>query len=155
VLPFPVDLRPGDSPVRQVVRAAARAILGGVLQPGDRFPSVRELAEALKLHPNTAQKVVTQLQQEGLLVARPGVGTIVQAPPAAEGPDARRLAAIEAQLDRLVVEARQAGLDAAALAAMLAARWQAAFGAPDAGVPDSQPARTAAGADHAHPRVPA
>jgi GntR family transcriptional regulator len=143
--------------VRQVVLAATRAILSGVLRTGDRFPSVRELAEALKLHPNTAQKVIAQLQQDGLLIARPGVGTVVQAPPNAGRPDARRTAALEVQLDRLVVDARQAGLDEDALSALLAARWRVAFGSAtqddDAPAPPAPPApRAPRKAAHILPR---
>ena len=77
MLPFPVDLRPGESPYRQVTYAATKAIVAGTLPPGAPFPSVRELSTALRINPNTAHKVVTELVRAGLLEVLPGVGTVV------------------------------------------------------------------------------
>src|SRR5688500_5112603 len=64
VTPFRLTLAPGKSIFDQVVFAATRAILSGVLQPGHEFPSIRTLAADLKIHPNTAHKAVQHLIQE-------------------------------------------------------------------------------------------
>src|ERR1700754_3011146 len=77
MLPFVITLKPGEAPYRQVVYAATKAIVSGELTPGTSFPSVRELSQALKINPNTAQKVVAELVRDGLLEVRPGVGTLV------------------------------------------------------------------------------
>ena len=47
MLPFKVVLGAGESPYRQVVYAATRAVVAGELPPGSPFPSVRELSQAL------------------------------------------------------------------------------------------------------------
>ena len=57
-------LRPGQSIFEQVVFAAVKAFISGEFQPGQPFPSVRALAADLKIHPNTAHKVVQYLIQE-------------------------------------------------------------------------------------------
>src|SRR5512142_1638002 len=77
MLPFRVELRAGESPYRQVVFAATRAVVAGELPAGSTFPSVRELSQALKINPNTAHKVVAELVRSGILEVRPGIGTVV------------------------------------------------------------------------------
>ena len=77
MIPFRLTFVPGISLYEQVVYAAKKAIVSGQLRPGDDFPSVRQLSRALKINPNTAHKVVTQLVDEGLLEVRVGAGTVV------------------------------------------------------------------------------
>lgn len=91
----------------QVVFAATKAILGGALKPGDAFPSVRAMARDLKIHPNTAHKVVQHLIQERWLIASPGRGTVVATPPQARSGDRQRL--LNEEVEHLVVEARRVG----------------------------------------------
>lgn len=140
MLPFDVTLQPGESPARQVVYAATKAILGGILAPGDAFPSVRELSQALKINPNTAQKVVAELIREGLLVSQPGVGTIVTRAPKGAADERRRLLAHD--VEQLAVEARRLGIPLSALHRAIDARWHALFG-DDADTPSrSAPPRS-------------
>jgi GntR family transcriptional regulator len=56
VTPFRLTLAPGKSIFDQVVFAAMRAILSGVLQPGHEFPSIRTLAADLKIHPSRQRR---------------------------------------------------------------------------------------------------
>src|SRR4249919_4275426 len=107
MVPFKLKLIPGDSIFDQVVFAATRSILAGELKAGETFPSVRALALDLKIHPNTAHKVVQHLIQERWLIAQPGVGTIVAQPPKARTGDRKRL--LEDEVEKLVVEAMRVG----------------------------------------------
>jgi len=111
MVPFKVKFNPGESIFDQVVFAATRSILAGELKAGESFPSVRALALDLKIHPNTAHKVVQHLIQERWLSAQPGVGTVVATPPKARSGDRKRL--LEDEVEKLVVEAMRvgAGLD--------------------------------------------
>ena len=111
MVPFKVKFSPGQSIFDQVVFAATRSILAGELKPGEAFPSVRALALDLKIHPNTAHKVVQHLIQERWLSAQLGVGTVVATPPKARSGDRKRL--LEDEVEKLVVEAMRvgAGLD--------------------------------------------
>jgi GntR family transcriptional regulator len=109
VTPFRLILQPGQSIFDQVVFAATRAILSGVLQPGQAFPSVRALAADLKIHPNTAHKVIQHLIQERWLEVRPGIGTVVAEPPEARPGDRQRL--LKDEVEKLVVEAKRVGVE--------------------------------------------
>ena len=126
MLPFAVVLGPGESPYRQVVYAATRAILAGELPPGAVFPSVRELSQALKINPNTAQKAVAALIRDGLIAVRPGIGTVVTARPKAT--PAERRALLSSEVEQLVVEAKRLGLEEDDVLNAVAARWAKLFG---------------------------
>lgn len=84
----------------------------GALRPGDRLPSVRELAGFAGINPNTARTVYASLEDEGLLNTEHGRGTFVTTA-AAELRELDRIAA------RAMQEARAAGLDAGALIATI------------------------------------
>lgn len=105
--PFRIKLKSDQSIFDQVVFAATRAILSGALKPGEPFPSVRSLAADLKIHPNTAHKVIQRLIQERWLIASPGRGTTVATPPKARSGDRQRL--LSQEIEQLVVEARRVG----------------------------------------------
>ena len=107
-LPFSVSLRSGLSIHEQVVYAATKAVVTGQLRAGDAFPSVRTLSQQLKINPNTAHRIVSSLIDAGLLLGRPGVGTVVA--DGRRGGAAARRALLEEEVERLVVEARKAGL---------------------------------------------
>ena len=108
-LPFSVAIRPGRPLHDQVVFAVTKAVVTGQLQPGDAFPSVRSLSQELRINPNTAQKIVATLTERGLLEVRPGVGTTVAAWRPAANPRVR--SQLAAQIERLIVDARQLGLE--------------------------------------------
>ena len=60
----------GDRPVYQQIMENIRgAILRGELPPGGKIPSVRDLAAAAQVNPNTMQRAMTELEREGLLVS--------------------------------------------------------------------------------------
>ena len=125
MLPFDVTLRGGESPYRQIVYAATKAVVSGELAPGAPFPSVRELSQALKINPNTAQKVIAELTRAGLLEVRPGIGTVVKDLPRASAEERRRL--LSDAVERLVVEAKRLGLTKADVTRAVAARWDTLF----------------------------
>lgn len=108
VTPLRFTLRPGQSIFDQMVFAAKKAFVSGEFQPGQAFPSVRTLAAELKVHPNTALKVVQHLIQEGYLESRPGIGTVVAEMPEARATDRKRL--LQQEIEQLVVESMRVGL---------------------------------------------
>lgn len=121
MLPFPVTLKPGDSPYKQIVYAATKAVVSGELKPGAAFPSVRELSQALKINPNTAQKAIAELVRDGLLEVRPGIGTVVAARRRASAADRRAL--LSGEVEQLVVEAKRLGLGQNDVLNAITARW--------------------------------
>ena len=102
-----IALKPGESIFDQVVFAARKAFVSGEYRPGQTFPSVRALAADLKIHPNTAHKVIQHLIQERWLEARPGIGTVVAEPPQARQGDRKHL--LSHEVEQLVVEAKRVG----------------------------------------------
>lgn len=108
MLPFKVSFKTGTPVYEQVLYAVRKALVTGLLTPGDAFPSVRTLSQELKINPNTAFKIVGVLKQEGILEVVPGIGTLVSAdyqPPAQD-----RTALLEGTLESLAVTAKQLGL---------------------------------------------
>jgi DNA-binding GntR family transcriptional regulator len=69
-----------DAPYVQIIEHYRREIAAGRLADGDMLPSGREMAAQFGVSIATAAKVATGLQSLGLVVARPGVGTVVTAP---------------------------------------------------------------------------
>lgn len=116
-------LQPGQSIFDQVVFAAVKAFVSGEFQPGQAFPSVRALAADLKIHPNTAHKVVQYLIQERWLEARPGIGTVVAERPEVRVGDRKRL--LKQEVEQLVVEAKRVGVDLQDLLESIKTQWQA------------------------------
>jgi len=91
------------------------------MRPGEPFPSVRSLSQSLKINPNTAHKVIARLTAEGLLTVKSGIGTIVATPPS-ENSKARSTV-LKTDLERVVVDAKFAGLKLEDLTAVLAYHW--------------------------------
>lgn len=121
--PLVITLQPGQSIFDQVVFAAIKAFVSGQLRPGERFPSYRALAADLKIHPNTALKVVQHLIQERWLESRPGVGTVVAERPAPRQGDRQKV--LGEAVDQLIVEAKRVGIGLDEMQRTLATRWTA------------------------------
>jgi GntR family transcriptional regulator len=121
MVPFKLKFNPGQSIFDQVVFAAVKSILAGELKAGEAFPSVRTLALDLKIHPNTAHKVVQHLIHERWLMAQPGVGTVVAQAPKARAGDRRRL--LEDEVEKLVVEAMRVGAGLGEVQQAVADTW--------------------------------
>ena len=96
--------RDSDLPVGVQVAWRLRALIAtGKLGPGERLPSVRELAELAGVNANTARAIYGRLEADGLLVSRHGLGTFVAA-------DTRPSADVERIAAEAVAEARRAGI---------------------------------------------
>ncbi len=121
MIPFRLTLQSGVPVHEQVAFAAKKAMISGQLRPGDPFPSVRALSKAMKIHPNTALKVIAQLTAEGLLEVRPGIGTVVLQPPAGKRNERARL--LGREVEQLTVEAKQLGLTLDDLHAAIDEHW--------------------------------
>ena len=115
------QLKPGQSIFDQVVFAAKKAFISGEFQPGQPFPSLRTLAAELKIHPNTAHKVVQYLIQEGWLESRPGIGTLVAEPPSARAGERQRI--LQHEVEQLVVEAKRVGLELEEVQEAVESQW--------------------------------
>jgi len=122
MIPFRVELRPGDPIYEQLVYAATKAVISGRLRPGDPFPSVRSLSKEFKINPNTAHKVVNRLVALGLLEVRPGFGTVVADRPPADKAEKARL--LREQFEELIVEGKRLGIELAEMQEALETHWK-------------------------------
>ena len=114
---------------RQLRNQVRRAVARGKLQPDDRLPSVRELSRALVVNPNTVARVYTELEREGLIHTRPGLGVFVARPKAELTKRVRRERLVEI-VDSLLTEAVHLAFSAEEVTSLVAERtkqfqWQA------------------------------
>lgn len=77
-----LDYRDARPIYTQICDGIREQITVGVLQPGDRLPSVRELASSLTINPNTIQRSYRELEAQGWIATVPGKGCFVQEIPA-------------------------------------------------------------------------
>ena len=122
MIPVRLTFQPGIPLHEQVTFAAKKALISGQLRPGERFPSVRALSQALKINPNTAHKVIMQLTLEGLLEVRSGIGTVVAERPGSTRAERRRL--LGKEVEQLAVEAMRLGLSLDDVQASIAEHWR-------------------------------
>jgi GntR family transcriptional regulator len=109
VIEFHLDSRSGVSPYLQIVQQVRQALRLDLLRQGDQLPTVKEVVGQLAINPNTVLKAYRELEHEGLVSARPGVGTFVTGSLggqslAAHGP-------LRQALRGWITKARRAGLD--------------------------------------------
>ena len=109
MIAFHIDSRSGIPPYLQIVQQVKHALRLGMLGPGDQLPTIKQVVADVAINPNTVLKAYRELEHEGLVAARPGVGTYVTrtlsgASLAAHGP-------LRQDLQRWLAKARAAGLD--------------------------------------------
>lgn len=96
---------------RQLMDQIRQAVARGRLRPGTRLPSVRVMSRELVVNPNTIARVYTELEREGILNTRQGLGVFVAEPQADLSASARR-ERLSAVLDRFLTEAVHLGYSA-------------------------------------------
>ena len=77
MIEFHLDPSSGVATYLQLVQQVHQALRLGVLQPGDRLPTAQQVVASLAINPNTVLKAYRDLEREGLVRARPGLGTFV------------------------------------------------------------------------------
>jgi GntR family transcriptional regulator len=118
MIEFHLDSRSGVPAYLQLVQQVRQAIRLGRLRPGDQLPTVKEVVTSLTINPNTVLRAYGQLDLEGLVEGRQGVGTFVSTNGASLPPD--EVKGLRSSLDRWVTRARAAGLDDESLSALFA-----------------------------------
>ncbi|MDA8296380.1 MAG: GntR family transcriptional regulator [Actinomycetota bacterium] len=116
MIEFHLDTRSGVAPYQQVVQQVRHALRLGLLQVDEQLPTVKEVVKAIAINPNTVLKAYKELEHQGLVAARPGIGTFViktlsdDSLPA-HGP-------LRQSLQRWLERARGAGLDEESIEAL-------------------------------------
>jgi len=109
LIEFHLDTKSGISPYMQLVRQVRQALRLGLLDRGDQLPTVKEVVGSIAINPNTVLKAYRELEHEGLVSARPGVGTFVTRTLSGDSLASHR--PLRRDLQRWLVKARGAGLD--------------------------------------------
>jgi GntR family transcriptional regulator len=108
---------------RQLMDQIRQAVARGRLRPATRLPSVRQLSRELVVNPNTVARAYTELEREGVLNTRQGLGVFVAEPSAELSTAARRERFAEA-MDRFLTEAVHLGFSAEEVVAAVAKRMK-------------------------------
>ncbi len=116
MIDFHLDNRSGIAPYQQIVQQVRHALRLGILEVDDQLPTLREAVASLGINPNTVLKAYKELEQLGLVAARPGIGifvtkTLSDDSLAAHGP-------LRQGLQRWLLKARRAGLDEESIEAL-------------------------------------
>ena len=126
MIAFHLPARSAVPPYVQLVEQVRQALLNGTLRPGDRLPTVKEVVSTLAINPNTVLKAYRDLEREGLVEGRQGVGTFVLRRP--DGPSPADQAALRRSLATWIARARQAGLADADIESMVRTTLRAGTG---------------------------
>ena len=116
MIEFSLDARSGVSTYLQVVHQVRRALRLGLLDEGDQLPTVKDVVASLAINPNTVLKAYHELERDGLVAARPGVGTFVTRTLADSTLAAHE--PLRRDLTRWLAKARVAGLDEESIEAL-------------------------------------
>ncbi|MER6731413.1 GntR family transcriptional regulator [Streptomyces puniciscabiei] len=114
---YRIDRHSGVATYVQIVQQTKQALRMGLLRPGDRLPTAREVVEATAINPNTVLKAYRELEREGLVEARRGLGTFVRRALGTTPVDPSLRTELEAWAER----ARGAGLERDDVAALFTA----------------------------------
>jgi len=101
---FNIDQRSSTPIYQQLVEGVKEAVAKGVLSPGDRMPSVRELATRIAINPNTIAKAYQELEREAVIETLRGRGTFVSTCGNQMGIEEKKKK-IAPMLNRILVEA--------------------------------------------------
>ncbi|AIR99174.1 GntR family transcriptional regulator [Streptomyces glaucescens] len=111
---YRIDRRSGVATYLQIVQQTKQALRLGLLRPGDRLPTAREVVAATAVNPNTVLKAYRELEREGLVEARRGLGTFVRRTLGAAPADSP----LRTELEQWAERARAAGLERDDVAAL-------------------------------------
>jgi GntR family transcriptional regulator len=78
-LKFFIDYESGVPLYKQIMRQIEKGLARGVVQPGMKLPTVREVAWELKINPNTVARAYRELETEGIIKSIQGKGTFISA----------------------------------------------------------------------------
>lgn len=138
-----VDPRSGTPVYLQIVQQVRHALRLGLLRPGDRMPTVRELVATLAINPNTVMRAYRELESAGLIAGRPGQGTFVRE--TLPGAAAEDLAELRVSLTHWLARAAELGLDDESVAALIETTRRSMDAASEPGMTRSNEAASTAG----------
>ena len=125
---FHLDGRSGVPAFQQIAQQVRNGLLLGIIEVGDRLPTVKEVVAQVAVNPNTVLKAYRELEYEGLVQPRPGLGTFVVATIGTTQTSAAIRDNLAKELEQWLAKAANAGLDAESIAALIAHTLQTSTG---------------------------
>ena len=122
-----LDFRSGIPIYVQIMEQIKRQIVGGALKPGDQLPTVRALAQELRVNFNTVARSYRLLDEAGVISTQQGRGTYILEMPPPEVSESIRRKALEAITQRYLSDASRLGVTPEELTRILhdqVVRWQ-------------------------------
>lgn len=107
---------------RQIADGLRSEVAAGIYRPGDRIPSIRQLSAALLVNVNTVQRAYEQLEREGVIVNKRGIGMIVASESAAAAKGGVE-GDVTAAFAQAIAMSRSAGLSRAAVDSLYRQAW--------------------------------
>jgi len=104
-----IDSRDSTPIYAQIERGLRAAIASGRLRSGDQLPTVRQLAVDLRVNANTVARVYAELERDGVLETRRGVGSFVNATAGAARSAGEHTKRLRAFVTRVLADASAAG----------------------------------------------
>ena len=99
-----IDLASPTSVYRQIIEQVKYAVATGALAPGDRLPTIRQVAADTRVNRNTIAHAYAELEREGVISSRPGRGSFVEDVKTAIH-KRERLRILEEMVEKVLVEA--------------------------------------------------
>jgi GntR family transcriptional regulator len=128
VIEFHLDGRSGVAPYMQLIQQVRRAMRLGLLSAGDQLPTVKDVVAKLAINPNTVLKAYRELEYEGLVTPRPGVGTFVTRTLTDQSLAAHE--PLREELRAWLAKAQAAGLDTESIEALFVTTFRTLIGEP-------------------------
>jgi len=125
MMEFHLDPSSGVATYLQLVQQVHQALRLGLLEPGDRLPTAQQVVTSLAINPNTVLKAYRDLERDGLVAARPGLGTFVVGRLPRTDPAAQ--AKFRKSLSAWLNSARAAGLSSDEIEAIYRNAFRACF----------------------------
>jgi GntR family transcriptional regulator len=125
MIEFNLDTRSGVAPYLQLVQQVRRALKLGLLSEGDQLPTVKEVVGRVAINPNTVLKAYRELEHDGLVAARPGIGTFVTK--TVSDPSLAAHGPLRLELGRWLDKAQRAGLDEESIEALFRDTFRSSF----------------------------
>jgi GntR family transcriptional regulator len=123
-LTFNLDIRSGLPIYTQIVNQIQSQLVNGIIKPGDQLPTVRALAQDLRVNFNTVARAYRILDEERIISTQQGRGTYITEKPPPEVNERLRRESLEALTQRYINEAFRLGFSEREVSQMVRDSWK-------------------------------
>ena len=114
-----MDFQASNSIYLQIAQVVSEDILNGKLKPGERAPSIRDLAEEIEVNRNTVLRTYSYLQEKGILVNSRGIGFFITDNAISKIQQRKKEEFFDTELPLLITKVKQLKLNSTDLTTLL------------------------------------